>query len=64
MAEIRGQSMLPSQASAPDIESARAVILVIVVVGAVFWKEILRVLLALIVVAVGVGAFVLLHGMH
>jgi hypothetical protein len=56
--------MIPSQGSAPDIESARAVILVIVVAGAVFWKEILRVLLALIVVAVGVGAFVLLHGMH
>jgi hypothetical protein len=56
--------MVPSQGSAPDIESARAVILVIAVVGAVFWKEIIRVLLALIVVAVGVGAFVLLHGMH
>jgi hypothetical protein len=56
--------MIPSQGSAPDIESARAVILVLVVAGAVFWKEILRMLLALIVVAVGVGAFVLLHGMH
>ena len=56
--------MVPSQGSIPDIESARAVILVIVVAGAVFWKEILRVLLALIVVAVGVGAFVLLQGMH
>ncbi len=56
--------MVPSQASAQDIESARAVILLIVVVGAVFWKLIIRVLLALIVVAVGVGAFVLLQGMH
>ena len=56
--------MVPSQGSAQDIESARAVILVIAVVGAVFWKEILRLLLALIVVAVGVGAFVLLQGMH
>jgi hypothetical protein len=56
--------MIPSQGSAPDIESARAVILVLVVAGAVFWKEILRMLLALIVVAVGVGAFVLLHSMH
>jgi hypothetical protein len=56
--------MVPSHGSAPDLESARAVILVIAVVGAVFWKEIIRVLLALIVVAVGVGAFVLLHGIH
>ena len=56
--------MVPSQGSAQDIESARAVILVVAVVGAVFWKEILRVLLALIVVAVGVGAFVLLQGMR
>jgi hypothetical protein len=56
--------MIPSQGSAPDIESVRAVIIIVAVVGAVFWKEILRVLLALIVVAVGVGAFVLLQGMH
>jgi len=56
--------MVPSQGSAQDIESARAVIVVIAVVAAVFWKEILRLLLALIVVAVGVGAFVLLQGMH
>jgi hypothetical protein len=56
--------MVPSQGSAQDIESARAVIVVVAVVAAVFWKEILRLLLALIVVAVGVGAFVLLQGMH
>ena len=49
----------PAKVSAQDIESARAVIVVIAVVAAVFWKAILRVLLALIVVAVGVGAFVL-----
>ena len=56
--------MVPSQGSAHDIESVRAVIIIVAVVGAVFWKLILRVLLALIVVAVGVGAFVLLQGMH
>jgi hypothetical protein len=56
--------MVPSPGSAPDLESARAVMLVIAVVGAVFWKAIIRVLLALIVVAVGVGAFVLLHAIH
>lgn len=56
--------MIPSSASAPDLESVRAVILVVAVVGAVFWKAIIKLLLALTVVAVGVGAFVLLHGMH
>jgi|HubBroStandDraft_3_1064219.scaffolds.fasta_scaffold119213_2 hypothetical protein len=56
--------MVPSQGSAQDIESARAVIIIVALAGAVFWKAILRVLLALIVVAVGVGAFALLQGMR
>ena len=56
--------MIPSQGPAHDIESVRAVIFVIAVAGAVFWKELLRLMLALIVVAVGVGAVVLLHGMR
>lgn len=56
--------MVASQGSAQDIESARAAILVIAVIVAVFWKEVLRVLIALIVIAVGVGAFMLLRGMH
>jgi hypothetical protein len=56
--------MLPSQGSAHDIESARAVILVIAVAAAIFWKELLRVLLALIVIAVGVGVFMLMQSMH
>jgi hypothetical protein len=56
--------MVASQGSAQDIESTRAAILVIAVIVAIFWKEVLRVLLALIVIAVGVGAFMLLQGMH
>ncbi len=56
--------MVASQGSAQDIESARAAIVVIAVAVAIFWKEVLRVLLALIVIAVGVGAFMLLRGMH
>ena len=59
-----GGTMVVSQGSAPDIESVRAVTLIIAIVVAVFWKEALRVLLALIVIAVGVGAFMLLQGMH
>jgi hypothetical protein len=56
--------MVASQGSAPDIESVRAVILIIAIIVAVFWKEAIRVLLALIVIAVSVGAFMLLQGMH
>ena len=56
--------MVPSQGSAQDIESARAVIVVIAVVAAVFWKELIRLLLAMVVIAVGVGAFVLMQSMH
>jgi hypothetical protein len=55
--------MVPIQGSAQDVESARAVILVIAVVAAIFWKQVLAVLLGLIVIAVGVGAFVLLAGL-
>jgi hypothetical protein len=56
--------MLPSQGSAQDVENARAVILLIAVGAAIFWKELLRVALALLVIAVAVGAFMLLQGMH
>jgi hypothetical protein len=56
--------MVASPGSAPDIESVRAVIVIIAVCVAVFWKAVLRVLLALIVIAVGVGAYLLLQGMH
>jgi hypothetical protein len=56
--------MVASQGSVPDIESVRAVVIIVAIIVAVFWKEALRVLLALIVIAVGVGAFMLLHGMH
>lgn len=56
--------MVPSQGSAPDTESARVAILLIAVVAAIFWKELLRVLLVLIVIAVCVGMFMFLQSMH
>jgi hypothetical protein len=56
--------MVPGQGSAPDLESVRVVILVIAVGAAIFWKEVLRMLLAVLVIAVVVGAFMLMHGMH
>jgi hypothetical protein len=56
--------MVPSQGSAPDIESVRAVILLIAVVAAIFWKELLRFLLVLLVIVVFVGMFMFLQSMH
>jgi hypothetical protein len=59
-----GGDMLPSQGPAQDAESVRAMILIVAAGVAIFWKQALRVLLALIVIAVGVGAFMLLQGVH
>jgi hypothetical protein len=56
--------MLPSQGSAQDVESARAVVLSVAAIAAIFWKELLRVLIALIVIAVGIGLFMLMQGVH
>jgi hypothetical protein len=56
--------MVASPGSPPDVESVRAAILIIAVSVAIFWKQVIRVLLALIVIAVGVGAFMLLQGLH
>ena len=56
--------MLPSQGSAQDVESARAVVIIVAAVAAIFWKELLRVLIALIVIAVGIGLFMLMQGVH
>jgi hypothetical protein len=56
--------MVPSLGPAQDLENARAVILVIAVGAAIFWKEVIRIALALIVVGVGAGMYVLLQSMH
>jgi multisubunit Na+/H+ antiporter MnhC subunit len=56
--------MLPSQGSAQDVESARAVVLIVAAIAAIFWKELLRMLIALIVIAVGIGLFMLMQGVH
>ena len=56
--------MHPSQVSAQDIESARVAVVLIIAGTVVFWRFALRVLLAIIVVAVGLGLFVLLQNMH
>jgi len=56
--------MVASPGSVPDAESVRAMIVVIAAIVAVFWKQLFRVLLALLVVAIGVGAYLLAQGLH
>jgi hypothetical protein len=56
--------MPPIQGSAQEIENARMALVLIMVGVAVFWRVLLRVLLAIIVVAVGAGAYMFLHSMH
>lgn len=56
--------MPPIQGSAQEIENARIALVLIVTGIVVYWRVLLRVLLVIIVVAVGVGALVLLQGVH
>ena len=42
--------MVASPGSAPDAESVRAVIVILAAFAAVFWKHVIRMLLALLVV--------------
>ena len=56
--------MLPVQGSAQDIENARVALVLALAGIAVFWRFLLRVVIAIVAVAVVVGAVVLLQGMH
>ena len=56
--------MPPSQVSVQDIESARAAIVLIIAGIMICWRFLLRVLLAIIVVAAGLGLFVLQQNMR
>lgn len=56
--------MFVSQATAHEVENVRAALVLLVVGVAVFWRVALRVLLAIIVVAIAAGAFLLLQGIH
>lgn len=56
--------MLPSQGSPQDVENARVALVFIAAGVMIFWRYLLRIVVAMLVVAVGVGAFVLLQGMH
>lgn len=56
--------MPPSQVSVQDIETARAAIVLVVAGIVIFWRFALRLMLAISVVAVGLGLLVLLQSMH
>jgi hypothetical protein len=59
-----GGSMLPNQPSAQDIENARVALVLLVASIMLFGRILLRVALAVLVVAAVIGAFMLLQGMH
>ena len=59
-----GGSMLPGQPSAQGIENARVALVVIVASIMLFGRALLRVAIAIFMVAAVIGAFMLLQGMH
>lgn len=56
--------MLPSQVSAQDAETARVAIVLVIASVIVFWRFMLRVMIAIVVVAVSLGLFALLQDLH
>lgn len=60
--------MFDSQAVLQEVESARAILMIIGVIIVVFWKTILRILIAIfvivIVVTVGYGSLALMAAMR
>jgi hypothetical protein len=52
------------QGSAQEIENARVAFMLALAGTMIFWRLLLRIVLATVVVVVGVGAFVLLQDMH
>ena len=56
--------MFVTQAAAQDVENARVALILLALGIAIFWRVAVRILLAIIVVAVGAGAFLLLQSMH
>lgn len=54
----------PSQVSVQDVENARAAVVLIIAGVMIFWRLLLRVMLAIIMVAAVLGLLVLLPNMH
>ncbi len=56
--------MLVTQATAQQVENARVVLVLLALGIVLFWRVALRVLLAIVIVAIGAGAHVFLQGVH
>jgi hypothetical protein len=56
--------VLPSQVSAQDAESARVALVFVIASVVFFWRFMLRVMLAIAVVAAGLGLLMLLQSIH
>jgi hypothetical protein len=56
--------MFATQATAQELEHVKAALVLGAVVIVVFWRLAIRVLLVIILIALGAGVFALLHGMH
>jgi hypothetical protein len=56
--------MFAIQAPAQEVEQVKAALVVSAIVIAVFWRLAIRVLLVIILVALGAGAFALFQGMR
>jgi hypothetical protein len=60
----RRGSVLPSQVSAQDAESARVALVLVIASVVFFWRFMLRVMLAIVAVAAGLGLLVLLQNLN
>ena len=56
--------MLSFQPSAQDVDGARAVLMLVMAGVAIFWRLVLRVLLAIVVLAAVIGVVVILQGIR
>jgi hypothetical protein len=56
--------MFVAQATAQGTENARAALVLLALGIVFFWRVAVRVLLAIVLVAIGVGALVILQGMR
>ena len=64
ISQSAGNIVLPVQGSSQDVENARVAPVLAMAGIAMFWRFLLRIVLAVVAVAVVVGAVVLLKGMH
>lgn len=56
--------MFVTQATTQEVEHARVALVLLALGIVIFWRIAVRVMLAVVLVAFGVGALVLLQGMH